>query len=165
MISIAPAAISPKVAQRGTVFSVPDGVLDLGAVPVPVLDLRSCLAGGDLKAGDDEQVAVHGVASGPGAAGGSPRADRSGDCCKEPFHGVGGASADRPPTRRLDQLVQKWAKCLGECRGLAEVGHVCARQFGEGGVQLRSEMCGYFVSPVARRRCVAVVAAGCDEAW
>lgn len=71
----------------------------------------------------------------------------------------------RPSTRRLDQLVHKWAKCLGERSGLAEVGHVCARQFGERGVQLRSEMCGYFVSPVARRRRVAVVAAGRDEAW
>jgi hypothetical protein len=40
------------------VFGVAEQVLDLGAVPVPVLDRGGLLAAGDVEVGDDERVSV-----------------------------------------------------------------------------------------------------------
>ena len=49
------------MAQRGPVFGVAEPVFHLGAVAVPVLDLRGRGAGGHVEVGDDERVGVDGV--------------------------------------------------------------------------------------------------------
>jgi hypothetical protein len=41
------------------VLGVFDEVLDLGVMPVPVLNLRGCLGCGDIEVGQDERLAVH----------------------------------------------------------------------------------------------------------
>src|SRR5262245_55811790 len=44
--------------QRATMFGVTEDVFHTGAMPIPMLDRSSLLAGGDIKVGDDERVGV-----------------------------------------------------------------------------------------------------------